>query len=123
MVAPNGTVPFDNNGPMSAGITHSTVSNTDQITVNTAGTYRIDYATVAAGAMFFAVAVNGVVQATSEYGANTGGTVLAGRALLSLASGDVITIVNYSLATTTTLSNVNNLNPRIAASVIIQQVA
>ncbi|MCL5875620.1 MAG: hypothetical protein M1114_04055 [Candidatus Dependentiae bacterium] len=69
--------------------------------------------------MFFAVSVNGVVQTSCQYGSNTGGTILAGSAVLNLSSGDIVRIVNYSIGTTTTLSNTSVGNPRVSASVTI----
>ena len=73
--------------------------------------------------MFFAIIINGITGTPSQYGTNTGGTTLAGKTIISLSSGDVIRVINYSVATNTTISNASGLNPRISAAIIIQQVA
>ncbi|MCL5874973.1 MAG: collagen-like protein [Candidatus Dependentiae bacterium] len=119
IIAPGASIPYDQNGPITSGITHSTVSNTDQLIINVTGDYRIQYNVCSGNPMFFAVSVNGVVQTSSQYGSNTGGTILAGSVVLNLSSGDIVRITNYSIGTTTTLSNTSSGNPRISASVTI----
>lgn len=121
VIPPGGSVPFNQNGPSSSNISHSTVSNTDQIIINRTGVFRIIYNLTSSGAMYFAVSINGVIQTSSLYGTNTGGTILAGSTILSITSGDIIRITNYSIATTTTLSNLSNGNARISASITISQ--
>lgn len=123
VIAPGGTIPYNLNGPITSGIIHSTTTNTDQIIVNVAGTYRITFTVTSSSSMYFAIAINGVVQTSSEYGSNTGGTILAGNVILNFNAGDILTITNYSVATTTTLSNVSAGNPRISSSVSIHIMA
>jgi hypothetical protein len=109
-------VPFSNNGPL-ANVIHTVGTTT--FTVLAAGTYSLSYRvniTVGAGSAV-AVAVNGVVAASTNItnllpvGSNSG------TALLTLAAGDVITIRNNS-ATLFTL----DLAPGVGAQLVLLKV-
>jgi hypothetical protein len=97
-------IPFSNNGPL-VGTTHT--AGTTTVTVATAGTYKIDYEvniTAGIGAQI-AIAVNGVVDASTPVSALVATGQLSGTAILDLAAGDVITLRNNSLvALTVTLA-------------------
>lgn len=122
-LAPGDTVSYNNNGLMTSNIVHSTTTNPDQITIMQAGNYRIIVNCTSTGAMYFAIAINGVIQTYTRYGTNTGGVIQTGSSIISCDVGDIITIVNYSSATTTTLSNTSAGNPRISASLTFRQTS
>lgn len=93
---PAGTaIPFNNNGPLQ-GITH--IVGSESVTVTSAGTYQIDYsAFISAGVQSsLALAVNGVIDPSTNISALVAVGELSGTAMLSLAAGDVITLVNNS---------------------------
>jgi len=106
---------------MSAGVTHSVIINQDQVVVAVAGIYRIEVSVVSDGTMFFAIAVNGVIQPQSEYGSSVGGSIACGTCLVTLAAGDILTIVNYA-PQSVNLSNSSSDNFRISASMLLQQI-
>jgi hypothetical protein len=88
-------IPFSDNGPLS-GITHT--AGTTTITVPTAGVYQIDYSayiTAGIGAAI-AIAVNGVVNASTNVGALVATGELNGTVMLTLAAGATITLRNNS---------------------------
>jgi hypothetical protein len=115
-VAGGADVPFSNNGPLS-GITHTATTTT--MTVPNTGTYKIEYAvTITAGVgAQMALAVNGVVDASTAVDFLVATGNISGTAMLTLAAGDVITLRNNS-ATPFTL----NLSPATSAQVTITQM-
>jgi hypothetical protein len=109
-------VPFSNNGPLN-GITHT--QNTTIITIPTTGDYEIDYSisiTAGVGAAM-AVAVNGVVDASSAITILTPVGHISGKAIIPLTAGDVITLRNNS-ATPLVLS----LAPSVGAQMTVRKL-
>jgi len=95
-------VPFSNNGPLSSSVTHT--AGTTTITVQFAGSYKIDYElsyTAGVGAAL-AIAVNGIADASTAISLLTSTGMVHGSAILSLAAGDVITLRNNSATSLTT---------------------
>jgi hypothetical protein len=94
-------VPFSNNGPLSS-IFHT--AGTTTIVVPTSGTYEVLYGVnITAGVgSAIAVAVNGVVDASTNRTTLVAVGQNAGRAMLTLAAGDVITLRNNSAVPFTT---------------------
>jgi len=86
---------LSNNGPLS-GITHT--PGTTTITVATAGIYEVTYSTsITAGiGAALAVAVNGAVDASTNINVLAAVGGIEGKALLTLAAGDVVTLRNNS---------------------------
>jgi hypothetical protein len=87
---------FSNNGPLEK-ITHAPGS--DCVLINKTGTYKIDYSvfiTAGVGASI-AIAVNGVINPSTNIRALVTLGELNGTATLSLKKGDVITLVNNSI--------------------------
>lgn len=88
-------IPFSNNGPLSS-IMHT--AGTTVVIIPDAGTYEVDYSiniTAGVGSQI-AVAVNGTVDASTSVPALVPTGHISGKALLSLASGDIITLRNNS---------------------------
>ncbi|BBE18943.1 flagellar hook-length control protein FliK [Aquipluma nitroreducens] len=102
-------VPFSNNGPLT-NTNHT--AGTTTITVNTAGSYKVDYSiNITAGiGSAIAVAVNGTVDASTNITCLVASGHISGTAIFPLAAGDVLTLRNNS-ATPLTL----NLAPGIGA--------
>ena len=88
-------MPFSNNGPL-MDVYHT--AGTTTFTVKTAGTYLVSYdLSITYGAdSQLAVAVNGVVDASTPITALVSKGELSGSAVLTLAKGDVITLRNNS---------------------------
>lgn len=88
-------IPFSNNGPLS-GVTHTVGTTT--FTVQSSGNYEINYGisiTAAVGSIL-AVAINGVVDASTPITALVATGNISGTAILTLAAGDVVTLRNNS---------------------------
>ncbi len=104
-------VPFSNNGPLS-GVTHT--AGTTTITVPTTGTYKIDYSlnfTAGVGAAM-AIAINGVVDASTSVPLLVSTGHISGSVLLTLTAGDVITLRNNS-ATALTMTLATNIGAQL----------
>lgn len=113
-VASNGTVPFSNNKILSTNIIHTPGS--DSVVFNKTGIYSVSCNVVSSTKMYFAFAVNGIVDMTTAMGQNTGGTHTSNQVIMSINAGDTLTVVNYSSAAVTltnspggTFSNSANL--------------
>ncbi len=88
-------IPFSNNGPLT-NVSHT--PGTTTVTVATSGNYKIDYEvniTAGIGAAM-AIAVNGVVDASTMVTFLVAVGNNSGTAILTLAAGDVITLRNNS---------------------------
>jgi hypothetical protein len=109
-------VPFSNNGPL-AGISHTPSLTT--ITVTAAGKYKISYnisITAGVGAQM-AIAVNGMVDASTPITALVATGQISNTAILTLAAGDVITLRNNSATPL-----VMTLAPGVGASLVIEKL-
>jgi hypothetical protein len=94
-VAIEAPVVFDSNGPLS-GFTH--VTSTPGIVVVTAGTYRVDFSASGTQVDQFALFDNGVAVLGTTYGSGAGTQQNNGQVIVTLAAGDVLTLVNHSSA-------------------------
>jgi hypothetical protein len=115
-------IPFGSNGPL-LGVTHTAGST--NITVTSAGTYAVLFSVSATEPNQFALWVNGVYAAGTRYGSGAGTQQNTGLSILTLAAGDVLTLVNdaasggnVSLAPTVGGTGVN-----VNASVLIIRLA
>lgn len=87
-------VPFSNSGPLSS-VTHPTITT---LTVPSAGVYEVDYSisiTAGVGSQI-GIAVNGMVDPSTPVMALVATGLISGKALLTLAAGDVVTMRNNS---------------------------
>lgn len=110
-------VPFSNNGPLS-GITHT--AETTTFIVSSSGTYRIGFnLSLTAGiGSELALAVNGVVDASTPISVETATGEVSGQAILTLAAGDVVTLRNNSAVPLTI-----TLAPSVGAEIVFQRLA
>ena len=108
--------PFSNNGPLS-GVTHT--AGTTTITVPSTGTYLIHYHInyIAGVGAAVAIAVNGVVDASTNLSLTFPTGQITGRAALMLVAGDVLTLRNNSATPFTT-----DLAPGVGAQLTIVQL-
>lgn len=120
-VAVGGDVPFIRNGPKTAGITYTA---NGQITIATAGVYRIEFIASVNELGQLDLTQNGSEVASTVYGRATGTSEIIGQAILTVAHNDVITLRNptgNSNALTFT-SNAGGTHPSVSASVLIEQL-
>lgn len=120
-VAVSAPVIFDSSGPL-LGITHTPSS--DAIGVVNAGTYAITFSVSGVEPNQFAIAINGTPNAATVYGSGAGTQQNTGQAILTLAAGDTITLVNYlSTAAVTLQTLAGGTATNINASIYILRIA
>jgi hypothetical protein len=93
-------VAFDANGIL-LGISHA--PGQAEMVVDSAGTYQISFALSAVEPNQFGLFVNGAPIAGGVYGSGSGTQQNNGQVMVSLAAGDVITLVNHTSAAAVTL--------------------
>ena len=115
-VLPGEDVLFSNNGPLT-GITHTLGTST--ITVNNTGAYEINYSMniIAGIGSEIAIAVNGIVDASTPVSVIVNAGSISGTAILSLVAGDVITLRNNSVVPLTM-----TLAPTVGAQLIVMNL-
>ena len=120
-VAVEAPVLFDSNGPL-LGVTHT--PGTDAITVVDAGTYAITFSVSGSEPNQFALFINGAPDTSTVYGSGAGTQQNTGQAILVLAAGDVITLVNHTSAAAVTLASVvGGTQANVSASILIERLA
>jgi hypothetical protein len=120
-VAIEGPVAFDSNGPLS-GFTHT--AGTPGISVVTAGTYLVKFLVSALQPSQFALFDNGAPIAGTTFGSGGGTQQNNGQAMVTLAAGDILTLVNHSSASAIILQTLaGGTQPNVNASLTIQQLA
>jgi hypothetical protein len=119
-VAINANVLFDGDGP-TVGFVH--VAGSSSITVNVAGTYRIDFSVSGSEPNQFGVWVNSAVAPSSIYGSGAGTQQNSGHVILTLAANDVLRLTNRSSAAAVTLASVvGGTQANVTASLLIEQL-
>ena len=119
-VAIEAAVLFDRNGSM-LGFTHTV--GTSFITVNNSGVYSILFSTSATEPSQFAVFVNSVAVPSSVYGSGAGTQQNNGQLIISLATADIISLVNHSSAAAVGLpSLMGGTQANVNASVLIEKL-
>ncbi len=119
-VAIDAAVLFDSNGSM-LGFTHTV--GTSFITVNNSGLYSILFSTSATEPSQFAVFVNSVAVPSSVYGSGAGAQQNNGQLIISLATADIISLVNHSSAAAVGLpSLMGGTQANVNASVLIEKL-
>jgi hypothetical protein len=114
-------IPFDSNGPMTAGIIHDPGSS--QITLVNAGTYKVSFSVSGTEPNQMAVFIDGDVVAGSTYGSGAGTQQNNGQATVVVADGDVLTIRNHSSGAAVGLaSGIGGTLANVNASVSIERV-
>lgn len=106
-VAIGAPFPFDTDGPTDPTLFAHTPSATPAvsapITILQAGRYRVDYSVTVAEARQIALYLNGAVVLSTIYGQATGTAVTTAFAIIDVAAGDVLTLVNHLSAAALTL--------------------
>jgi hypothetical protein len=121
LVAIEAPVAFDSNGPLS-GFTHT--AGNSGIAVVDAGTYLVKVSVSAVEPSQFALFDNGVPIPGTTFGSGAGTQQNNGQAIVTLAAGDVLTLVNHSSAAPVILQTLaGGTQTNVNASVIIQQLA
>jgi hypothetical protein len=114
-------VPFAHNGPKTAGITYAA---NGQITIATAGVYRIEFIASVTEPGQLELTQNGVQIPSTVYGRATGTSEISGQATLSVAAGDILTLRNPSgnSPALTFTPTAGGTHADVSASILIQQL-
>lgn len=121
VIAVGTAVTFATNGPL-LDVTHTAGSGS--VTVTEAGTYMVQY--MVAGVLLnqFEIFVTGVAAPSTVYGTGVGASETIGFALLTLAAGDVLTLVNTSALPITLSVNLGGGSATsLNASMLVSRIA
>jgi hypothetical protein len=119
-VAIEGAVLFDSNGPLS-GFTHILGGST--ISVVSAGTYLIDFSVSGTQTNQFALFDNGLPLLGTIYGSGNGVQQNNGQVIVTLAAGDLLTLVNHSSTSAINLASlIGGSQANVNASIMIEQL-
>lgn len=115
-VAPNNDIVFTNNGPLDC-ITHT--PNTAQIFIRKSGVYQVFYSvntTVGVGGSI-SLAVNGTVDPATTIPIQIAASNTAGKAILNLRAGDILTLRNSSTVAITLA-----IAPAVGAQLTLERI-
>jgi len=116
-------VNFSDNGVRTAGITHALGSST--IVIVTAGDYKVTFSVSGTEPNQFALFLNGVMVAGTDYGSGAGTQQNNGQAILSIGANDLLTLVNHTSAAAVSLAATPPIGGTVAAvnaSVLLQKL-
>jgi hypothetical protein len=115
-------VTFDNNGVLSAGITHA--PGTAQITFLNSGIYEVRFSISGVAPNQVGLFLNGALVPGTIYGSGAGTQQNTGQAILTIVAGDVLTVTNHTSAAALMLQTLaGGTQANVNASVIIEQLA
>jgi hypothetical protein len=114
-------VQFDNNGPLTPGISHA--PGNAGITFGTAGVYAVTFSVSGVEPGQFALFLNGAAVPGSVYGSGAGTQHDTGQAIITAATADVLTLRNHSSAAAVTLQTLSGgTQTNVNASVLIEKL-
>jgi hypothetical protein len=120
-VALESAITFDFNGPL-VGITHA--PNTTNVNVTNAGTYAVYFTVESNNPNQFTIFVNGAPATSTVYGTGAGTQPNTGFAILTLSSGDVLTLVNHTSSAGVSLQTLaGGTQTNVNASLLIERLA
>ncbi|WP_367307757.1 collagen-like triple helix repeat-containing protein, partial [Bacillus pumilus] len=120
-VALEAPVIFDSTGIITAGITHA--PGTSQIIVTNPGNYEVTFSVSGVESNQFTLFVNGGPVTNTVYGSGAGTQQNNGQAILALAAGDTLTLVNHTSAAAVTLQTLaGGTQTNVNASIIIKKL-
>lgn len=112
---------FDTNGPL-LGITHTL--GTAGIRVTNAGVYTINFSVSGVESNQFTIFIEGAPAPSTVYSSGAGTQPNGGIAIITLAAGAVLTLVNHTFAAAVNLQTLaGGSQTNVNASVVILQVA
>ncbi|MGE1143794.1 BclA C-terminal domain-containing protein, partial [Bacillus pumilus] len=120
-VALEAPVIFDSTGITTAGITHA--PGTSQIIVTNPGNYEVTFSVSGVEPNQFTLFVNGAPVTNTVYGSGAGTQQNNGQAILALAAGDTLTLVNHTSTAAVTLQTLaGGTQTNVNASIIIKKL-
>ncbi|RKW74276.1 collagen-like protein, partial [Bacillus sp. L75] len=120
-VAIEAPVIFDSTGITTAGITHA--PGTAQIIVTTPGDYEVTFSVSGVEPNQFTLFVNGGPVTNTVYGSGAGTQQNNGQAIITLAAGDILTLVNHTSAAAVTLQTLaGGTQTNVNASIVLKKL-
>ncbi|WP_376745196.1 BclA C-terminal domain-containing protein, partial [Bacillus pumilus] len=120
-VALEAPVIFDSTGITTPGITHA--PGTSQIIVTNPGNYEVTFSVSGVEPNQFTLFVNGAPVTNTVYGSGAGTQQNNGQAILALAAGDTLTLVNHTSAAAVTLQTLaGGTQTNVNASIVIKKL-
>ena len=116
-------VTFSDNGIQTAGITHALGSST--IIVSSAGDYKVTFSVSGTEPNQFALFLNGVMVAGTDYGSGAGTQQNSGQAILAIGANDALTLRNHTSAAAVTLAATPPIGGTVGAvnaSILLQKL-
>nr|MDF9458401.1 hypothetical protein [Bacillus pumilus] len=113
---------FDSTGITTPGITHA--PGTSQIIVTNPGNYEVTFSVSGVEPNQFTLFVNGAPVTNTVYGSGAGTQQNNGQAILALATGDTLTLVNHTSAwkTVTLQTLAGGTQTNVNASIVIKKL-
>ena len=111
---------FDSNGFLTSGITHAPGASSINVV---AGVYKVTFSVSGTEPSQFALFVNGVAVPGAVYGSGAGTQQNTGQAILTMGSGDALTLVNHSSAAAVGLASlIGGTQNAVNASILIEKL-
>jgi len=111
------------NGVLTSGITHATGSSI--IIITSAGDYKVTFSVSGTEPNQFALFLNGIMVAGTDYASGAGTQQNSGQAILTVQANDTLTLRNHTSAAAVTLAAAPPIGGTVAAvnaSVLIQKL-
>ena len=113
---------FDSTGVSTPGITHT--PGTAQIFVTNPGDYEVNFYVTAFEPNQFTLFLNGAPVPGTTYGTGAGTQANYGQAIITLASGDILTLRNHTSAAAVTLQTLaGGTQTNVNASIVIKMLS
>lgn len=121
-VAIEADVPFDSNGLITPGFTHTPSSSV--ISINAAGVYKVIFSVSGTESNQFALFLNGLEVPGTVYGSGAGTQQNTGQAIFAMGAGDSLTLRNHSSASAVGLASViGGTQANVNASITILKLS
>lgn len=121
-VAIEADIPFDTNGELTSGFTHTPSSSA--ITVLNTGVYKVEFSVSGTEPNQFALFLDGSEVPGTVYGSGAGTQQNTGQAIFTITANQVLTVRNHSSASAVTLASViGGTQANVNASVSILQLS
>ncbi|GGA31889.1 collagen-like protein [Psychrobacillus lasiicapitis] len=122
VVALEADIIFDSTGIVTPGITH--VPGTSQIFVTTPGIYEVSFIVSGVEPNQFTLFLNGAPVTQSVYGSGAGTQQNNGQVIISIASGDFLTLRNHTSAAGVTLQTLaGGTQINVNASILLKMLS
>jgi hypothetical protein len=122
VIALQADIPFDTNGPLTSGISHTPSSTT--VLLTNAGTYLVNWSVSGVEPNQFTVFLNGAPVAGSTYGSGAGTQQNTGQVVFIAGAGSTLTLRNHTSTAGITLQTLaGGTEVNVNASLMIARIS